>query len=75
MSDIDIRIDLGKVAHLLKIMVNTICEAGQEWYPEVIERKEDGPNVFELNFAIRILEKFADENESELKIVDDLLEK
>lgn len=72
MSDIDIRVDLSKVANLLKIMVNSICEAGQEWYPEVIERKEDGPNVFELNYAIRVLDEFADANNATLKIVDDL---
>lgn len=72
MSDIDIRVDLSKVANLLKIMVNTICEAGEEWYPEVIERKEDGPNVFEMNYAIRVLEKFTDE--TTIKIVDDSAE-
>ena len=72
MSDIDIRVDLSKVANLLKIMVNTICEAGEEWYPEVIERKEDGPNVFEMNYAIRVLEEFTDE--TTIKIVDDSTE-
>lgn len=72
MSDIDIRVDLSKVANLLKIMVNTICEAGEEWYPEVIERKEDGPNVFEMNYAIRVLEEFTDE--TTIKIVDDSAE-
>ena len=72
MSDIDICVDLSKVANLLKIMVNTICEAGEEWYPEVIERKEDGPNVFEMNYAIRVLEEFTDE--TTIKIVDDSTE-
>lgn len=68
--DLEININMNRVINLMKHIVNTMCEDGFEWFPEV----EPGTvSAIEIISAISLLEnQIGDHAERTIHIVDDL---
>ena len=49
---IEIQFNPGRVANLLKKIVNSQCENGFKWYEDIGEM----PTIFDINQAIKMLE-------------------